>query len=82
MDDNNNNSGEFNYSSSNDFKQVPKKEKKYGFGKRILVPFISGIVGAVVVLGVCLGVPSIKEKLFNDISDSSSSSSASTTRNF
>ena len=80
MDDNNNNSGEFNYSSSNDFKQVPKKEKKYGFGRRILVPFISGIIGAVVVLGICLGVPSIKENLFGDISSSSSSSSSSNSK--
>ena len=75
MDDNNN--GEFNYSASNDFKQVPKKEKKSGFGKRIIVPFISGVVGAVVVLCVCFGVPSIKEQLFSDILNSNSGTSTS-----
>ena len=39
----------------------PKKESK--FGKNILVPFISGIVGASLVVSVCFGVPSIKNKL-------------------
>ena len=34
-----------------------------GFGKTILLPFISGIAGCVLVIGTCFGVPSIKEKL-------------------
>lgn len=33
------------------------------FKVSILAPFISGVVGASLVLGVCFGVPSIKDKL-------------------
>lgn len=47
----------------NDFKQVPNKPK-IGFGKTVLIPFISGLVGATLVVGVCFGVPDIKERLF------------------
>lgn len=75
------NDNEFNYNNDNNFKQVPKKPNN-GFGKAVLVPFVSGIVGATLVFGVCFGVPSIKEKLFNSNNatlenDSSSSSSQS-----
>ena len=38
-----------------------------GFGKSILLPFISGILGCSVALGTCFGIPSIKEKLIGDI---------------
>lgn len=38
-----------------------------GFGKSVLLPFISGILGCSVVLGTCFGIPSIKEKLIGDI---------------
>ena len=34
-----------------------------GFGKNILLPFFSGVVGCSLVLGTCFGIPSIKEKL-------------------
>ncbi len=37
-----------------------------GFGKTILLPFVSGIVGCSVVIGTCFGVPSIREKLIGD----------------
>lgn len=36
------------------------------FGKTVLVPFFSGIVGCSVVLGTCFGVPSIKQKLIGN----------------
>lgn len=58
------NENEFNFSQSNDFK---KSNVKYtssnGFGKTVFVPFISGIIGASLVVGTCFGVPSIKSKL-------------------
>lgn len=47
-----------------------KEKNKNGFGKTIVVPFISGILGATVVVGTCFGVPSIKETLFEKSSDS------------
>ena len=37
-----------------------------GFGKSILLPFFSGIVGCALVLGTCFGVPSIKEKIIGE----------------
>ena len=43
-----------------------KKNNGNGFGKTILLPFISGVVGCSVVIGTCFGIPSIKEKLIGD----------------
>ena len=37
--------------------------KSNSFGKSVLLPFFSGIVGCSLVIGTCFGVPSIKEKL-------------------
>lgn len=48
------------YSSSS------KKKSTFSFSKNILVPFLSGVVGAGVVLGTCFGVPSIRENFIND----------------
>lgn len=39
------------------------KKNNSGFGKNVLLPFFSGVVGCSLVLGTCFGVPSIKEKL-------------------
>ena len=58
------NDNEFNYSVKNDFKQVPKAPKGYGFGSRFVVPFVSGALGACLVGGICFGVPSIRDSLF------------------
>ena len=37
-----------------------------GFGKTVLLPFFSGIIGCGLVIGTCFGVPSIKEKLIGE----------------
>ena len=37
-----------------------------GFGKTILLPFISGMAGCALVIGTCFGVPSIKEKIIGE----------------
>lgn len=39
-----------------------------GFGKTILLPFLSGIAGCALVIGTCFGVPSIKEKIVGETS--------------
>ena len=44
---------------------VKSKKSNFNFGKQVVVPFVSGVVGASVVLGTCLGVPSIRETLFD-----------------
>ena len=44
---------------------VKSKKGDFSFGKQVIVPFVSGLVGAGVVIGTCFGVPSIRENLFN-----------------
>ncbi len=36
-----------------------------GFGKTVILPFVSGALGCAVVVGTCFGVPSIRSKIFN-----------------
>ena len=42
---------------------IEPEKKSSGFGKSVLIPFASGIIGATLVVGTCFGVPSIREKL-------------------
>ena len=50
-----------------------------GFGKTVLLPFISGIAGCALVIGTCFGVPSIKSKLLNGFTLSTVTSSVTST---
>ena len=63
--------------SSNGFKSAkpnkgtkPPKEKKQnsgsGFGKTVVLPFVSGIIGATLVMGVCFSVPQIKSEILGN----------------
>ena len=76
-----NNQNEFNVSSDNSFKKsYSKPVHSAGFGKTVFVPFLSGIVGATLVVGACFGIPSIKQKLVGTshyITSTSASSSSS-----
>lgn len=67
-----NNSNSFNYSNSNNFKVKPQKTSP-GFGKTVFIPFISGIVGATLVIGTCFGIPSIKSRLIGNSTTETSS---------
>lgn len=67
-----NDENEFNYSVDNQFKQS-MPPKKSGFGKTVFVPFVSGIVGASLVVGVCFGVPNVKSALIGDIPQANNS---------
>lgn len=58
------NDNEFNYTVKNEFKQIPKKAK-IGFGSKVVIPFISGALGACLIGSICFGVPNIKEYIFN-----------------
>ena len=59
--------------------QNNKKEKvKVGFGKSVLLPFFSGVVGCAVVVGTCFGVPSIRSQILGASSNISGSGSSST----
>lgn len=53
---------------SNSYKKVstPKAQSvktKGSFGKSVLIPFCSGILGATLVVGICFSIPDIKNKL-------------------
>lgn len=50
-----------------------------GFGKTILLPFFSGIIGCSLVIGTCFGVPSIKEKLIGETETSSTVQTSTST---
>ena len=54
-----------------------------GFGKTVLVPFVSGIMGCALVIGTCFGFPSIKEKLTGSTTPSNTTvqTSSGTTSN-
>lgn len=76
---------EENQNKETKFKAVPvtgstsysKAQKtSSGFGKSVLLPFVSGVLGCSLVIGACFGVPSIKEKLIGN-----STSEISTTNN-
>lgn len=62
-----------------EFKAVkPNNErntKQINFGKQILTPFVSGVLGAGLVLGICLGVPEIRSGLLNSANTTISTSS-------
>ena len=49
-----------------------------GFGKSVLVPFFSGIIGCSLVIGTCFGVPSIKEKLIGETTTTNTTVQTST----
>lgn len=53
--------------NDNTFKSVTTKKKNSGmnFTKGILVPFASGIIGASLVIGVCFGIPKLREKILD-----------------
>ncbi len=80
-----NNQNEFNVSPDNSFKKSNSKPiHSAGFGKAVFVPFLSGIVGATLVVGTCFGIPSIKQKLVgtSHYTTSTSASDSSSENNF
>ncbi len=60
----------------NNFRNIVDYDSKSkgNFGKNILTPFISGVLGCTLVLGTCFGVPSIKEKIIGTTSNLSNTS--------
>ena len=55
----------------------PKRKKvKIGFTRGIFIPFVSGILGTTLVIGLCTNLPVVKDKIvdFLDINTSSNSS--------
>ena len=58
------NSGFKTVSSPNPY-NGKKTTKNSGFGKSVILPFFSGILGCSVVIGTCFGLPSIRSKILN-----------------
>ena len=82
---------EENQNNETKFKAIPvtgstsynkSSRQKSGFGKSVLLPFVSGVVGCSIVIGTCFGVPSIKAKLIgNTLPNVSTSNNTSTESN-
>lgn len=85
MENNNNfihtNATEVNSKGSNFKTAKPPKENKpknnSSFGKNVVLPFISGLLGATLAIGICFNIPSIKN---NIIGNSKSSKSENTSQ--
>ena len=58
-----------------------KVKTKSGFGKSVLLPFCSGVVGCAVVIGTCFGVPSIRSEILNGINGTSNIQNTSNNNN-
>lgn len=50
--------------------QITKSHKKGSFSKSVLIPFVSGVVGASAVLGFCFGIPSVRNAILKDYNTS------------
>ena len=51
--------------NENSFKSVATvKTKNNSFSKSVLLPFVSGVIGASLVIGICFGVPGIRDNIF------------------
>lgn len=59
------------------YQNETKTNSKIGFGKAILLPFFSGVIGCSVVLGTCFGIPSIRSKILNENSNLVNNSTSS-----
>ena len=69
-------------STYKDFKKSEKKEKSgAGFGKTVILPFLCGAFGAVIVIGTTLSVPSIKNTVLKQLITNNSSTTGEASTN-
>lgn len=52
--------------SNKKFNNYYESKPTSSFGKSVVLPFASGILGSALVIGICFGIPQIKDKLFKD----------------
>ena len=62
-----------NYKAVYEIDNQPKN--KSNFGRNVVLPFFSGVVGCAVVLGTCFGIPSIREEIMGTGNSNSSNTS-------
>jgi len=72
MDNSNNNENNVeNKTSTFSYKKSNKNFKvQNSFTKNVLIPFFSGILGSVIFIGACFGIPSIRDNIFKNINSS------------
>lgn len=63
------------YKAFNPTSSSKEKTAKVGFGKSVLLPFVCGVIGAGVVIGSCIYVPSIRNELLGKFISNPSSDS-------
>lgn len=68
-----------NAKNSSTYQTSKKPKSSFSFTKSILVPFVSGVLGTVIVVGACVGIPGIRDAISDRIVGSSSSNSSSKT---
>ena len=61
----------------NVFEENYERKNSYGFKNKVVVPFVSGVLGCSLVIGTCFGVPQIKSKILGTTSTPTSSSASS-----
>ena len=66
-----------NPSSYKNYENNKKQKSGTGFGRSVLLPFVSGIAGCAIVVGTCFGVPSIRSSILGTENSNSSSSTSS-----
>lgn len=55
---------------------VNKEKNHSNFGSKVFTPFLSGVVGAGLVVGICFGVPSIKDNIVNSTTSTNTTSTS------
>lgn len=73
MENDNNNENKSTKYTVVDFSSDKKNTKKTSFGKNILLPFCSGILGASLVMAICFGIPDVNKIFTSKNSDNTSS---------
>lgn len=58
-----------------------KRKTEVSFGKSVVLPFLSGVLGAVLVVGTCFSVPNIKNQLMGQNNSTVQTSTPSNTTN-
>ncbi len=89
MENNNNQENEANQVNHSKFKTVSnpgnykavyemdtKPKKNSNFGRNVVLPFFSGVVGCAVVLGTCFGVPTIRNQIMGTTNSGTSNTSS------
>lgn len=64
-----------NYRPVKEFTVKSQKESNSSFGKTVFAPFLCGVLGGVLVIGTCFGVPSIKNAIIGNTANSSNNTS-------